>query len=129
MPGGFDEGLEGEVMDSELSLVVLRDKRVVEFVKLGFDLDHINPIAPKRKPQHETDSSKFWVVDSRKRQALVGYVDGVYDKVEDSHKERESLFCWFGLMGIASRWLRDTRVVWGLYLSPNEIVLGEGLRA
>jgi len=116
-------------MNQELSLVVLNDKRVVEFTKLGSDLDHINPIAPKREPQHETRHSKFWVIDEKKRQGLVTHVDGVYERVKDNSERRESLFDWFGLMGLASRWQRDTGVVWGLYLSPNNIELGQGLRA
>ena len=143
MPSAVDEDVGSETMSKQLSLVVLRDKRVVEFTMLGENPDCIKPILPKRKPQDATKNSKIWIIDTTKRQALVDYIDDIYEKLEamlvrdedgqvrdeDLHKTRESLCGWFGLMGLTSRWLADTGVVWGLYLSNQDIQAGEGLKA
>jgi len=123
-------------MSKTLSLVVLKDKRVVEFATLAEKPDCIKPIMPKRKPQQVTLRSKIWIINASKREALVEYVDDIYEQLEamwmrekDGYRTRESLSGWFGLMGLVSRWIRDTAVVWGLYLSDNDIQSGEPLKA
>lgn len=123
-------------MSKKLSLVVLRNKRVVEFVRLGEHPDCFGPIVPKRKPQQTTPNSKIWIIDTAKRQALVKHIEGVYEKLEamwvkdkETYRTCESLSGWFGTMGLVTRWAEDKGVVWGLYLSNNDIWANEPLRA
>ena len=117
-------------MDKKLSLVVLRNKKVVAFAELGSSTESIGRMIPKREPQHKTEYSDFWVVDTVKRGALVKHVDSVYDDYKSYNGPSFApLYGWFGMVGIARRFLRDTGVVWGLYLSTNGVDIGQSLRA
>lgn len=108
-----------------LSLVVLQNKKVVEAAELAWMEKTIAAIVPKRSPNASSKKSKFWLIADAKREVFVKHVDKVLDKTTS---EKESLFGYFGIMGIASRWFEDKKVKWGLYLSIGKIVIGEPLK-
>lgn len=112
-------------MLENLSLVVLQNKRVVEAAELAWMEKTIAAIVPKRSPDASSKKSKFWLIADAKREVFAKHVDKILDKTTS---EKESLFGYFGIMGIASRWFAEKRVKWGLYLSANKIVTGEPLK-
>lgn len=110
--------------DNVLTLVVLQDGVPVEVAVLSHKDACIKSLVPSRAPDARGEKYKLWVVAMEKRESMVKRVDAVLDKLGTS---KDMLFGYFGLMGIALRWIKDASVEIGLCLSTEELKAGTPL--
>lgn len=111
-------------MSDVLSLVVLRDRIVIEAVVLSQKAGCVKEILPPRAPDVESKEFKLWIAAPDRRANLVKRVDAMLDK---HGTPRDMTHGFFGLMGVAQRWIEDVSVEIGLCLKAEEIRVGESL--
>jgi len=107
--------------DHVLTLVVLRGKVPLEVTVLSHRDMCIKALIPQRAPDSSGEKFKLWIVAMEKREGMVKRIDIGLDKLGTS---RDMLLGYFGLMGIALRWIKDASVEIGLCLSTEEAKAG-----
>ncbi len=105
-----------------ISVVVLRDGEIVEAAEISWRSKCFKNIIPKRDPDKRGRVGKLWFLVPERRAAFCRHANKMLN-VHGSNKE--SLYGFFGIVGIADRWLKDNGVTWGLMDTEKEISVGD----
>lgn len=94
-----------------LSLMVLKDGIVVRSAEIAWEDYSCEKIIPGRKPDRIEAGMKYWVIARDRRAPFCRHANRTLDKYGT---QKESLYGFFGIVGIAEAHLKDSSLEWCL---------------
>jgi len=92
-----------------LSLMVFKNGNIVESSELAWEDSSCEKIIPKRDPDKKVGEMRYWWLAFDRRAAFCRYANKMLDKYGTN---KESVFGFFGIAGLAEKYLKDRSVEW-----------------